>query len=216
MAEKFRLESQISLLRKQYEEHQHQASIIVDLRRNITRNTLLQQEYSSLFLKFRNRSKPAIRESDLSATTSYTAPETKASVAVKQLVSKIQSIMEKEMDNQDIQVDISGLSEPLAALLRSSTVKPDMILEQMIKNMDRLQANVDQAMDHKNSFEIQCKYSIDSKGYEVVQCEEREAKTEDNLKKQQHLKYKADELVRDIKSKIATHYPDDEVQRMLL
>lgn len=170
----------------------------------------------ALLSKLNLQVKRTPRDAGLSETTTFAPPDVKASIAVKQLTAKISTIMTQKMKQEPVDGDFSGISEPILALLRSSTVEPSMILEQMKKTLDHIQDQTQSTTQNQKSQrneELNISQTITE---QETLCEEREAQADENLKKQQALKYQADELVRQIKAKITSNYPDDEVQRMLL
>jgi hypothetical protein len=176
----------------------------------------MQSEYTLLIQKLNSRTRRIVRDTGHSETTTFTAPDIKASIAVKQLTSKIEALMTKQLSNDHIGDDLSGISVPIMALLQSSSVDSNMILHQMTKYLNHLHEQVQSQTQHPESDEIvQDIFSEKVQELELL-CVEREAQTEKNIQKQQIYKYQADEIVRQMKIKIASNYPDDDVQRMVL
>jgi hypothetical protein len=213
---KYFAESQVATVRRQCEEQRQQESAVANLKRQLKRYSLQQNEYMSIFSRLNLRTKRPARVTGLSETTTFATPDVKASIAVKQLTAKIETIMKRNLKGEDVDDDLSGISEPILALLRSSSVEPGMILDQMRRNLEQVQTQAQPAAeDVQSKIKDQEKISQEIRDLEML-CEERQARADENLKKQQALKYQADELVRQIKYKIASNYPDAEIQRMLL
>ncbi|KAI8583066.1 hypothetical protein K450DRAFT_224052 [Umbelopsis ramanniana AG] len=210
------LESQIATVRKQCEDRRQQELVVKKLKNQLRIYSLKQKEYTSLLDKLNSRTRRTVRDTGLSETTTYTSPDVKASIAIKQLTAKIETLMTEKLKGGHDTEDLSGISVPIMTLLRSSTVDSNMILDQITKYLDNLHEKV-----HSNTIYTESdskEEGIFSKKVQELEhlCEEREARVEENVKKEQEYKYQADDLVRQIKTKIATNYPDNEVQRMVL
>ncbi|KAG2186329.1 hypothetical protein INT43_002767 [Umbelopsis isabellina] len=210
------LESQISKLRQQQVEQQQKQQAMNKLRKAARSYLLRQEEYKLLFQSLGARSRRSTRDTGHSQTSIQTAPETKASIAVNQLRGQIKFILEQNLRNQTCDKKSTSLSEPILALLKSSTVEPQMILEQMSNHLIQIQKRAI-AMGAERE-EDTCPSSEDAELIEeqISLCEQREAESQENNQHLLALKSKADGLVQQIKSKIAANYPDEEVQRMLL
>ncbi|KAM3589278.1 hypothetical protein VKS41_000147 [Umbelopsis sp. WA50703] len=210
------LEMQISKLRQQQQEQQQQQYAMSKLKKNIENYSLRQQEYKLLFQSLGGRPKRATRDIGHSETSLQTAPETKASIAVNQLRDQIKTVLEHNIRNQSCDEKVTSIYEPILALLRSTTVEPQMILDQMCNHLVKFQDRVNAINDDREGDVGQSLEYARITNEQLSLCEQREA---DSREKNQHLralKYRADELVRQIKTKVAANYPDEEIQRMLL
>jgi hypothetical protein len=200
----------------QCEDHRQQEMTVRKLKDQLKIYYLKQSEYTSLIHKLNSRTRRTVRDTGLSETTTFTSPDVKASIAIKQLTAKIETLMIKKLKEGHSTDDLSGVSVPIMTLLRSSSVDSNMILDQITKHLDNLH---EQCLSKTICAESDSKeQGIFSEKVQELErlCEEREARVEENVKKEQDYKYQADELVRQIKAKIATNYPDNEVQRMVL
>ncbi|KAI9289238.1 hypothetical protein BC943DRAFT_313912 [Umbelopsis sp. AD052] len=210
------LESQIASVRKQCEDRRQQELAVIKLKSQLSIYSLKQSEYTSLLHKLNSRTRRTVRDTGLSETTTYTSPDVKASIAIKQLTAKIETLMTEKLKGGNEAEDLSGISVPIMTLLRSSSVDSNMILDQITKYLDNLHGKIHlNTMDTENDTDGEGVFSEKVEELEHL-CEEREARVEENVKKEQEYKYQADDLVRQIKAKIATNYPDNEVQRMVL
>lgn len=211
----FYIESQIATVRKQFEDQRQQEMALRKLKDQLKIYSLKKKEHISLIQKLNSRARRSVRDTGLSETT-FTSPDVKASIAIKQLAAKIEAHMTKKLREGYNAEDLSGISVPIATLLRSSSVDSNMILEQIAKYLDNLQEQIhSETGPSENDSKEQGAFSEKVRELESL-CEEREARIEENITKEQAYKYQADELVRQIKAKIASNYPDNEVQRMVL
>jgi hypothetical protein len=212
----FYVESQIATVRRQCEDRRQHELAVKKLKDQLKLYSLKQNEYTSLIQKLNSRARRAVRDTGLSETTTFTSPDVKASIAIKQLTAKIEAHMTKQLKEGYNAEDLSGISVPIMTLLRSSSVDSNMILDQMTKYFDNLQEQIHSETEPSENYtKEQGVFSEKVRELESL-CEEREAQVEENITKEQAYKYQADELVRQIKAKIASNYPDNEVQRMVL
>lgn len=210
------IESQISKLRQQQLEQQHKQQAMNKLKMAIRSYLLRQEEYKLLFQSLGARSKRTTRDIGHSQTSIQTAPETKASIAVNQLRGQIKSILEQNLQSQICDKQITSLSEPILALLKSSTVEPQMILEQMSNHLLQMQKRLNAIISEQKDDIEPSPENAELIDEQIAVCEQREVQSQENNQHILALKTKADDLVRQIKCKIASNYPDEEVQHMLL